>query len=209
MSTFVLLWTLSSSLFFLIPAIIFRLASLELLFKPVVLVITADWILLGLVQWRLLNPYLSKAYTWGVVTIVSGIIISVLWVITIGLGLFIFGLTAFSNKNFWVLRFLLLLVNLVAFFALGYLFGWIQIQVLKQSIVLNEINYFPWKMAFYWLGNIPISLIASVAITTSIGPFPKYTVIYLLTTLITVILIFIINLIYASKLEQILTTSSI
>ena len=209
MSSFALLWTLSSSLFFLIPAIIFRLASLELLFKPVVLVVTADWILLGLVQWRLLNPYLTNAYTWGVVTIVSGIIISVLWVITIGLGWFIFGLTAFSDKNFWTLRFLLFFINLLVFFGLGYLFGWIQIQVLKQSIiVLNETHYFPLKMAFYWLWNIPLSLIASVAITTSIGAFHKYTVFYLFTILITVSLIVISNLKYSFKLEQILTASS-
>jgi hypothetical protein len=208
MSTFALLWTLSSSLFFLIPAIIFKLASLELLFKSVVLILTADWILLGLVQWRLLNPYLTNAYTWGVVTIISGIIISAFWVITIGLGWFIFGLTAFSDKNFWALRFVLFLINLLVFFGLGYLFGWIQIQVLKQSIVLNETHYYPWKMAFYWLWNIPLSLIASVVITSSLGPFHKYPLFYIFTTLITFSLIAISNLKYSFKLEQILTASS-
>jgi hypothetical protein len=207
MSTFVLLWTLSSSIFFLIPAIIFKLASLELLFKNVILLLTVDWILLGLVQWRLLNPYLTNAYTWGVVTIASGIIISVLWVMTISLGWFIFGLTAFSDKNFLALRFLLFFINLLVFFGLGYLFGWIQMQVLKQSIVLNETHCLCLKMAFYWLWNIPLSLITSVAITTSIGAFHKYTVFYVLTTLITISLIVICNLKYSFKLEQILTAS--
>jgi hypothetical protein len=193
----------------LIPAIIFRLGSLNVVFQSVALVLTADWILLGLAQWRLLNPYLANAYTWGVVTIVGGTIISGLWIITIGLGLFIFGITAFSDKNFFAVRLLLFLVNLLVFFGLGYLFGWLQIQVLKQSIVLDGTDYLPLKMGFYWLWNIPISLIASIAITTSVGPFDKYILFYVFTTLITIIFIIVSNLIYGFKLEQILTTSSI
>ena len=36
--------------------------------------IVAYWILLGIMQWRLLNPYVSWAYQWGLVTTVSGIL---------------------------------------------------------------------------------------------------------------------------------------
>lgn len=207
MSNFVFLWTLSSSLFFLIPAIIFRLGSLEFLFQSVALVVSADWILLGLVQWRLLHSTLANAYIWGIVTIISGILVSGLWLITIGLGYFIFGITAFSNQNFWGLRFLVFLGSILVFFGLGYFLGWLQIQVLKQSIAFNGTHYFPLNMGLYWLWNIPLSLIASIPITTSMGPFHKNILFYLLTSLITISLIVISNLRYTFKLEQILTMS--
>jgi len=94
MSAFIWWWTLSSSLCLLIASIVARGAfgtggtgSTQL----INIAFVVYWILLGLMQWKVLTPYISNAYVWGLVTIVGGIASSILlaagWALAFGFAL--------------------------------------------------------------------------------------------------------------------------
>lgn len=200
MSNFVLLWTLSLYLFFFVPAIIYIFSSVEGSIKSMSIILIVDWILLGLIQWQILKSYIPNAYIWSLITTFSGIVISYIWTIGVFYGWMVIGITSFTDKNYSILKSLILLANIALFFGLGYLFGQIQLSVLGKLIVLHRTSHFLRNTGLYWLLNIPVSLIASMVISYKRTPW--YAI--LLAIVISAVLVITSSLKYSSKLEQIL-----
>ena len=165
------------------------------------IILTFDWILLGSIQWQILKSYIPNAYIWSLITTFSGIVISYIWTTVVFYGWLVIGITSFTDKNYSILKSLILLANIALFFGLGYLFGQIQLSVLGKLIVLHGTSHFLRNTGLYWLLNIPVSLIASMVISYKRTPW--YAV--LLAIVISAVLVIASSLKYSSKLEQILT----
>jgi ankyrin repeat protein len=194
MSVFLFWWTLGSSFCSAIAATIATgfLATLALKFKfiPIPITIVIYWILLGIVEWKLLSPYISGADRWGLLTIVGGIIGSCL----IGLvSFFLFGfllkdfsfvgLSVGSNSsNQDLLKALIILI--ICLFTIGCLLGFGQNLILQNS--LSQINQWliivtglAWLIGvipyiiFSFLVNNPFIYIILVTLLGAIGSLPK------------------------------------
>jgi ankyrin repeat protein len=205
MSAFIWWWTLSSSLCLIITAIIARSAfggdSTQLI--PIAFIVY--WISLGLVQWKVLNRYISNAYAWGLVTIVGGIISSFLlvagWALAFGFLLRNFSLSL-GGSNPSTGDFLISSILAIIFlFSSGFLLGWLQKLVLQSSIATSNINnYIVWITGFLWLLNAPLLTIVYFSLA-------RYNpLIYIL--LVTIFAIFA-NLLKGSAIRQILSSQGL
>ncbi|MEM7595201.1 MAG: ankyrin repeat domain-containing protein [Cyanobacteria bacterium P01_A01_bin.83] len=160
MSAFIWWWTLSSSLCSLIAAIIARGAFGTGSTQLIYIAFIVYWILLGLVQWKMLNPYISNAYIWGLVTIVGGIICSLLLaaglVLALGFPLrnvsFSLGSSNLSGGDILISYTLAILL----LFGSGFLLGWLQKLVLQSSISPINTNYIAWISSCTWLLTTPL-----------------------------------------------------
>ncbi len=145
MSVFLLRWTLGSSLCSALAATIGTgsLATQSLKFVPITIVIY--WISLGIVEWKLLSRHISKAYQWGLLTIVGGIVCSCL-VGLLSVLILSFVLRGFSPVDFgWEPSpgsiFVSLLASIICLFAIGFLLGYGQNLILQKSLLQSNIGY--------------------------------------------------------------------
>ncbi|MGL5871184.1 MAG: ankyrin repeat domain-containing protein, partial [Xenococcaceae cyanobacterium] len=189
MSVFLFWWTLGSSLCSAIAATIAgSLATRSLKFIPITIVIY--WISLGIVEWKLLRPYISGADRWGLLTIVGGTVGSCL------IGLVSFFLLGFLLKDFYFVglsvgsnssdRDLLtaLIILIICLFTIGLLLGLGQNLILQNSLSrinqwipivtgltlpIGSISY----LIFYFFINKPFISIILVTLLGAIGSLPK------------------------------------
>ncbi|WP_036487969.1 ankyrin repeat domain-containing protein [Myxosarcina sp. GI1] len=204
MSAFIWLWVLSSSLCSIITAVIARNAFGTGSSQLIQIAFVVYWISLGLVQWKVLNPYISNAYIWGLVTIVGGIISSFLlvagWAVALGFFLrnvsFPFGSSNSSSGNFLISSILAILF----LFGSGFLLGWLQKLALQSSISSVNINYIAWITGFTWLLAAPLLGIVYFSLARY-HPFS-----YIL--LVTIFAIFA-NLVQGSVIRQILSSNGL
>lgn len=162
---FIALWTLCSSLCTLVAAIIAKQSFGTGSTRFVEIGLVVYWILLGLVQWQLLKPYITDAYNWGLTTIIGGIGCSFL----MGLGFFLAfyfwirnsNITNFlggrnSNPADWWIALVLIIVSL---FASGFILGWMQKLIIQHSVNSVYITYLPIVNGLTWLLCLPLFII--------------------------------------------------
>ncbi|MGL5872800.1 MAG: hypothetical protein ACRC2R_10610 [Xenococcaceae cyanobacterium] len=158
-------WTLGSSLCSAIAATIVLLSFRFQPWKFIGIAIVTYWILLGLVQWQLLKPYISRAYLWGLVTIVGGIVSNCLLALAFFLILsFLLRNASFvgiagdtTSKKDALISSIALLVSLLT---IGFLLGFAQNTVLQMCLSknINAITI-PIITGIFWLiGVIPYRL---------------------------------------------------
>ena len=200
MSAFIWWWTLSSSICSIIAALVARGAFGTGSTQLIHLAFIVYWISLGLVQWKVLTPYISNAYVWGLVTIVGGIISSFLlaagW--ALALGFYFRNVTSlFGSSNTTSGDFLISSTLAILFlFGSGFLLGWLQKLVLQSSVSPVNINYIAWTSGFTWLLAIPLSGI----LYFSLARYHPFFYILLVT-----ILAILTNLVKGSLIRQILS----
>lgn len=168
MLAFTVWWTLSSSLCCVIASIIARQSFLKNRDGFIFITLIVYWILLGLVQWQLLNPHISNAYIWGLVTIEGGIVSSFLLILGLRTisnilckNISFIPLLGGSKSNQW--EFLLsITVLIISLFGSGFLFGWQQSIVLQYLLHLKYLNSIiplitiSLVTGFTWLLIVPI-----------------------------------------------------
>lgn len=191
MSVFILWWTLCSSLCSAIATTIAMgscLATQSFKFIPITIVIY--WISLGIVEWKLLSPHISKAYSWGLLTIVGGIISSLL------IGLVVILILGFLLRDFSPVDFggsnpnqqealMSLIILIVCLFTAGFLLGSGQNLILKTSLSQTNdeiaiITGFAWLIGsvsyiifVFFVKSNPLIYIILVTLLGAIGSLPK------------------------------------
>ena len=155
---FTTLWTLCSSLCFLGAVIITKQSFATNSFEFIGVGIIVHCILLGLVQWKMLKPYIANAYNWGLTTIVCGIVcyFSLLilgsylafyiWLENSNINNLIRGRSS-NSYNFWVV----VIVIVVSLFISGFILGWMQRLVVQYSTNSVYITYLPIINGCSWL----------------------------------------------------------
>ena len=197
MSAFILWWTIGSSFCSIVAAIVARGAfgtgSTQLIHTAFIVY----WILLGLVQWKILTPYISNAYVWGLVTIVGGIVSSFLLAVGcfLAFGFIIRNSSLFHNSSNGGDFLISLIIVIVFLFGSGFLLGWMQKLVLQNSIPINP-NYIAWISSYIWLFTTPLLAIVYFLLAKY---YPGFYI--LLVTTISIVA----NLVEASVIKQILS----
>ncbi|MGL5834721.1 MAG: ankyrin repeat domain-containing protein, partial [Waterburya sp.] len=164
------------------------LATQSFKFIPITLIIY--WISLGIVEWKLLSPHISKAYSWGLLTIVGGIIGFCLIGLVYGLILLfllrnasVVGLGGSLPSQQELLMSLMILI--ICLFTVGFLLGFGQNLIAKNSLsqtnneiaiitglawLIGSISYI---IFIFFVKSNPLIYIILVTLIGGISSFPK------------------------------------
>lgn len=169
MLSFFVLWSLVSSLCYVIAIffareIIVSKLPFGLVTIAFILIIIVYWVLLGLLQCKLLlDAHLPNANIWRLTTIFGGTISSILVVAGFSLAFYFtfktmspvgFGTSSSRGSEFDSLFALCSII--IASFSAGFTFGLAQKLVLQHSVSSSYLNYMPFVSGFSWLLISPI-----------------------------------------------------
>ncbi|MDJ0596976.1 MAG: hypothetical protein QNJ72_44630 [Pleurocapsa sp. MO_226.B13] len=165
---FIFLWSIGSSLCSIIAATIAR-KSFGIngtgSTQSIGLLLVIYWILLSLLQWQLLKPYVNNAYDWGWVTILGGIFCCFLLILGFYCAFYFWwrnasivplvGKSSSPPEDLW----LAFIVTIVSLFGTGFVLGWMQKLVIANSISSKYLNFLPFITGILWFFTVPVFIL--------------------------------------------------